>query len=82
MLTGNLRAVQILLGHKSGKTTEIYAHLADKYLQGVVNLLPSPNLGTILDTPIVLHGRGIVQVVEKKMVGDRGFEPVTSTMCG
>jgi hypothetical protein len=70
MLTGNLRAVQILLGHKSDKTTEIYAHLADKYLRGVVNLLPGPNLGTVLGTPVVLPGRGIVQVVDKKVVGD------------
>jgi len=46
MLTGNLRAIQILLGHKSGRTTEAYSHLADRYLQTVVNQLPSPNLGT------------------------------------
>ena len=80
MLTGNLRAVQLLLGHKSGRTTEIYAHLADKYLQTVVNQLPSPNLGTNLGTTVILPGRGIVQVVENKMVGDRGIEPLTSTV--
>jgi integrase len=80
MLTGNLRAVQVLLGHKSGRTTEIYSHLADKYLQTVVNKLPSPNLGTNLGTTVVLPGRGIMQVVDKKVVGDTGFEPVTSTV--
>jgi integrase/recombinase XerD len=80
MLTGNLRAVQVLLGHKSGRTTEIYSHLADRYLQAVVNQLPSPNLGTNLVTTVVLPGRGIVQVVDKKMVGDRGLEPLTSTV--
>jgi len=80
MLTGNLRAVQILLGHKSGRTTEIYSHLADRYLQTVVNQLPSPDLGTNLGTTVVLPGRGIVQVTDKKMVGDRGLEPLTSTV--
>jgi len=80
MLTGNLRAVQVLLGHKSGRTTEIYSHLADRYLQMVVNKLPSPKLGTNLGTPIVLPGRGIAQVVDNKGMGDTGFEPVTSTV--
>ena len=78
MLTGNLRAVQFLLGHKSGRTTEIYAHLTDKYLQTVVNQLPSPNLDTNLGTTVILPGRVILQVAEKKMVGDRGIEPLTS----
>jgi integrase len=80
MLTGNLRAIQILLGHKSGRTTEIYSHLADKYLQTVVDQLPSPNLGTNLGTTVVLPGRGIMEVIDKKVVGDTGFEPVTSTV--
>jgi hypothetical protein len=61
MLTGDLRAVQALLGHKSGRTTEKYSHLADKYLQSVVNQLPSPDLGTNPGTTVVLPGRGIVQ---------------------
>jgi hypothetical protein len=52
-------------GHKSGKTTEIYAHLADKYLQTVVDQLPSPNLGTNMGTTVVFLGRGIVQFIEK-----------------
>jgi hypothetical protein len=59
--SGNLRAVQSLLGHKSIKTTEIYSHLTDKYLQAVVNVLPSPNLGT----PVVLPGCRIVQVLNE-----------------
>jgi hypothetical protein len=50
----------------SGRTTEVYAHLADKYLQTVVNQLPSPDLGTSLGTTVVLPGPGIVQVAEKK----------------
>jgi hypothetical protein len=61
MLIGNLRAVQSFLGHKSIKTTEIYSHLADKYLQMVVDQLPSPNLGTNLGTPMVLPGRSMAQ---------------------
>ena len=80
MLTGNLRVIQVLLGHKSGRTTEIYSHLADKYLHTVVNQLPSPDLGTDLGTTVVLPGRRIVQVAEKKVVGDRGLEPLTSTV--
>jgi hypothetical protein len=84
MLTGNIRAVQKLLGHESLRTTEIYSHLSEKDLQGVINQLPSLSLGTVLDTPVILPGRGIMQVVdkvEKKVVGDTGFEPVTSTVC-
>jgi integrase len=80
MLTGNLRAAQILLGHKSGRPTEVYSHLADRYLRTVVNQLPSPDLSTNLGTTVILPGRGIVQVVEKNMVGDRGIEPLASTV--
>ncbi len=50
--------------------------MADKYLHDAVNLLPVPNLGT----PVILPGRGIVQVVDKKVVGDRGIEPLASTV--
>jgi hypothetical protein len=57
--------VQILLGYKSGMTTEIYAHLADRYLQEVLNLLPSPNSGTISDISIVLPGRGLAKALNK-----------------
>jgi hypothetical protein len=81
MKPGNIRAIQKLLGHKSMKTTEIYAHLSDKHLHHVVSLLPSPNLGIVLGISAVLPGKGITQVVDNKMVGDTGFEPVTSTVC-
>jgi hypothetical protein len=33
----------------------------------------------ILGTPAILPGKGTTQVIEKKVVGDTGFEPVTST---
>ncbi len=36
---------------------------------------------TVLSTPGILSGKGITQVIENKMVGDTGFEPVTSTVC-
>jgi hypothetical protein len=80
MRSGNIRAVQKLLGHKSIRTTEIYAHLSDRHLPHVVSMLPSPNLGTILDTTAILPSKGITQVVDNKVVGDTGFEPVTSTV--
>lgn len=72
MRSGNIRAIQKLLGHKLIKTTEIYAHLSDKHLHHVVSLLPSKNVGIVLGIPAVL---------EKEMVGDTGFEPGTSTVC-
>jgi integrase len=80
MRSGNIRAVQKLLGHKSIRTTEIYSHLSEHHLHYVVRQLPGPNLGTILDTTAILPGKGITQVIEKKVVGDTGFEPVTSTV--
>jgi len=39
-------------------------------------------MGTLLGTPVVLPGRSMAQVVEKKVVGDTGFEPLTPTVCG
>jgi hypothetical protein len=42
--------------------------------------LTFPNWGILLGTPAILSGKGIVQVVDKKVVGDTGFEPVTSTV--
>ncbi len=33
-----------------------------------------------LGTPNILEGDQIAQVIENKMVGDTGFEPVTSTV--
>ncbi len=80
MRSGNIRAVQKLLGHKSIRTTEIYSHLSDKHLHTVIRMLPGPNLGTVMGTPAILEGRAITQVIEKKVVGDTGFEPVTSTV--
>ena len=35
----------------------------------VVSMLPSPNIVTVLVTPAVLPGKGITQVIEKKVVG-------------
>lgn len=48
--SGNIRAIQKLLGHKSIETTEIYAHLSDKHLYHVVSRLPSPKMGTVMVT--------------------------------
>jgi len=80
MRTGNIRAVQKLLGHKSIRTTEIYSHLSDKHLHGVVGQLPGPEMGANLGAHAILPGRAVAQLVEKKMVGDRGLEPLTSTV--
>ncbi len=55
MISGNIRAIQKLLGHKSIRTTEIYSHLSERHLQHVVHLLPGPNLGTVLGTPIIFQ---------------------------
>lgn len=80
MRTGNIRAVQKLLGHKSIRTTEIYSHLSDKHLHGVVGQLPGPEMGANLGAVAISRGRAVAQLVEKKMVGDTGFEPVTSSV--
>lgn len=80
MKTGNIRALQVLLGHGSIRTTEIYSHLSDQHLQDLVGQLQCPNLGTNLGTALILLGHGIVQVVDKEGMGDTGFEPVTSTV--
>ena len=61
-------------------TTEIYAHLSDKHLYHVVSMLPSPNMVTVLVTSDDFVASEITQVIEKKVVGDTGFEPVTSTV--
>jgi hypothetical protein len=37
-------------------------------------------LGTVLGTPYILEGRKIAEVFEKKVVGDAGFEPATSSV--
>ena len=80
MSSRNIRAVQKLLGHKLIVTTEVYSHLSDGHLHHVVQQLPGPNLGTFLGAPYNLKGQKIAEVIEKKMVGDTGFEPVTSTV--
>ena len=71
----------MLLGHISIRTTEIYSHFSERHLHHVVGQLPGPKMGTLLVTPVVLPGRGIVQIIGKEVVGDRGFEPLTSTVC-
>ncbi len=80
MRSGNIRVVQKLLGHSSIKTTEIYSHLSDRHLHTVVRMPPGPDLGPVLGIPEALPGKGIVQVVENKVVGDAGLEPATSTV--
>lgn len=35
----DLRTIQILLGHSSSKTTEIYTHISNKHLQTVTSPL-------------------------------------------
>ena len=78
MRSGNIRAIQKLLGHKSIRTTEIYAHLSDKHLHHVVSMLPSPNMVTVL---VTLNTIGWWVGVEWMVVGDTGFELVASTVC-
>jgi integrase/recombinase XerD len=80
MISGNIRAIQKLLGHKSIRTTEIYAHLSDRHLHHVASMLPSPNLVTVLVTPAVFGDRETAQVIDNEGMGDTGFEPVTSTV--
>ncbi|MFW6140781.1 MAG: tyrosine-type recombinase/integrase [Acidobacteriota bacterium] len=80
MRSGNIRAVQKLLGHRSIKTTEIYSHLSSRHLHSVVSMLPGPNLGTVLGTPASFEGSNFTQVVDNKVVGDAGLEPATSTV--
>jgi hypothetical protein len=70
----------MILGHRSIKTTQIYAHLSDQHLSELINQLPDTKMGTILGTPVVLMGRVMAQMVDNKVVGDTGFEPVTSTV--
>ena len=71
METGNIRAVQKLLGHKSIKQTEVYAHLSDDHLNGVVQRLPGLNLGT----PGNFEGGENPQVIEKKWWAIQDLNP-------
>ncbi len=81
MRSGHIRTIQKLPGHKSIRTKEVYAHLTDKHLHHVVSMLPSPNMVTVLVTPDDFFAPEITQVVDNKVVGNTGFEPVTSTVC-
>jgi len=70
MRTGNIRAVQKLLGHKSIKTTEIYSHLSEKHLYHIVHQLPGPKMGTILGTvqdPEIFKLRKLLKIKEWAM---------------
>ncbi|MFC2165614.1 tyrosine-type recombinase/integrase [Acidobacteriota bacterium] len=80
MKTGDIKAVQEILGHSSLRTTEIYSHLNKKHLHEAVRQLSDLNLGTILVTMPESEQRKKSQVVDNKVVGDTGFEPVTSTV--
>jgi hypothetical protein len=60
-----MRALRLILGHKSIKTTQIYAHLSDQHLSELVNQLPDTKMGTLLGTAVILPGRGIAPVLEE-----------------
>jgi hypothetical protein len=66
----------------SGKYREMYIFRDILLSVGSISIyLKTEKLGTILDTTAILPGKGITQVVDNKVVGDTGFEPVTSTVC-
>ena len=54
--------------------------LSYKHLYHVVSMLPSPNMVTVLVTPDDFVSPENPQDVDNEMVGDTGFEPVTSTV--
>jgi hypothetical protein len=60
---------------------EFYSSFSERRLHPLVGQLTGPKMGRYLGTPMVLPGRSMAQVVDKKVVGDRGFEPLTSTVC-
>lgn len=46
-----------------------------------VSLLPSQNMGVEMAIPDVISQPGIAYIIEKKTVGKRRLEPLTSTVC-
>ncbi|MDH4270538.1 MAG: hypothetical protein OEW18_01030, partial [Candidatus Aminicenantes bacterium] len=47
----------------------------------LINTDSAMNLGTFLGTPMIERPEKTMQVVDNKVVGDRGFEPLTSPVC-
>ena len=71
--------LELMLDHASNSLPLLELakkHGEGKGLHSVIYLLPGSSSGT----PAALLGLGIRPVVEKKVVGDTGFEPVTSTV--
>ncbi len=68
-------------GYKSIRTAEIYSHLSDKHLHGIVGQLPSLDMGADLGAIAILPGRADTHIVVKEVMGDREFEPLTSPAC-
>jgi integrase len=66
METGNMRALQKLLGHKSIKTTMVYAHVSDDHLEHLINKLPEANLVTDLVTKNEKMKRGRAKLLKRK----------------
>jgi integrase len=65
MRTGNIRAVQMLLGHKSIRTTEIYSHLSERHLHHVVGQLPGPKMGAVFWQNSGFAGEGHRSISQK-----------------
>jgi integrase len=63
--TRDMRALQLIFGYKSIKTTQIYAHMSNQHLSKLVNQIPGPKMDTILGTPVVLPGPGF----RKSLIG-------------
>jgi len=53
------------LSYKSIRTAEIYSHLSDRHLNGLVGHLPGPKMGTLFGTPVVFPGRTMAQVLDE-----------------
>jgi hypothetical protein len=63
----------------------IFCHIAfiigGPVFRDEVHHMPSPDSDTNLGTTVVLPGRGIVQLAEKQVVGDRRLEALASPGC-